>query len=107
MYGQCKKEFSGLIPGSTVLSYIDASSFRHDSCSSTSWTVPALAGIYTCALQCAEENGIELTPAKFWEYALKTGVQINDKHGDPAGKAIDAEALVKYISEQNPEKAKN
>lgn len=73
------------------------SQYRHDSKGSTSWTAPAIAGIYTCALQCANENGIELTPKLFWEYALKTGVPVNDAEGNFAGKAIDCEALCKYI----------
>lgn len=81
----------------TVASSKDPNKFRHDSKSSTSWTVPALAGIYTCALQCANEIGIELTPSKFWEYASQTGKPINFPDGRPAGKVIDAEALVKYI----------
>ena len=81
----------------TVASARNNKSFRHDSQQSTSWTVPTIAGIYTCALQCADENGIKLTPAKFWEYALKTGQEIYDANGDYAGKAVDGEALVDYI----------
>ncbi len=81
----------------TVASAINPTKYRHDSSSSTSWAVPALAGIYTCAMQCAQENGIELTPKLFWEYALKTGVPVNDEQGNFAGKAIDCEALCKYI----------
>lgn len=81
----------------TVASAMSNSQYRHDSKGSTSWTAPAIAGIYTCALQCANENGIELTPKLFWEYALKTGVPVNDAEGNFAGKAIDCEALCKYI----------
>jgi subtilisin family serine protease len=81
----------------TVASAKDPNSFRHDSQFSTSWSIPSLAGIYACALQCAEENNIELTPKDFWQYALDTGVEMHDKDGKFVGKAIDAEALVKYI----------
>ena len=77
----------------TVASATNPNSFRHDSKGSTSWSVPTLAGIYTCALQCAEENGIELTPKLFWDYAYKTGKEMYDK-GKMVGKAIDAEALI-------------
>lgn len=83
----------------TVTSAKSPNKFRHDSQHSTSWTVPALAGIYTCALQCAEENGVELTPAKFWQWGLETGVSVNYESGELAGKAIDAEALCKKIIE--------
>lgn len=92
----------------TVASAIDPSRFRHDSHYSTSWTIPMIAGIYTCALQCAEENGVTLTPAKFWDYALETGQDVFYKDGSLAGKAVDAEALMHYIenhgSQQNTAK---
>ena len=77
----------------TVASATNPNSFRHDSQGSTSWSVPTLAGVYTCALQCAEENGIELTPKLFWDYAYKTGIEMYD-NGKMVGKAIDAEALI-------------
>ena len=85
----------------TVASAMNPSQYRHDSKGSTSWTVPALAGIYTCALQCGDENGVKLTPKLFWDYALKTGVPVNDAEGNFAGKAIDCEALCKYIENIN------
>ena len=73
--------------------------YRHDSTSSTSWTVPALAGFYTCALQCANENGIELTPAKFYELAKETGQPIFNENNEETGRAIDAKALCEKIIE--------
>lgn len=91
----------------TVASARDKSRFRHDSQASTSWTVPTVAGIYTCALQCADENGVKLTPAKFWEYALKTGMDVFDENGIYAGKAVDAEALVHYIEDLGKENQSN
>ena len=82
----------------TVASARDENQYRHDSVSSTSWTVPALAGFYTCALQCAKENGVELTPEKFYTLALETGVEIRE-NGESCGKAINAKALCEKIIE--------
>jgi hypothetical protein len=69
----------------TVASATNPSRYRHDSQGSTSWSVPTLAGIYTCALQCADENGIELTPKLFWDYAYRTGKEMYD-NGEMVGK---------------------
>ena len=88
----------------TVASAISSDKYRHDSQSSTSWAAPALAGIYTCALQCAKENDVELTPQKFWQWALETGVPVNYENGEFGGKAIDTEALCKYIEQQGQNK---
>ena len=82
----------------TVASATNPSSFRHDSKGSTSWSVPTLAGIYTCALQCADENNINLTPKMFWDYAYKTGRDVSD-NGEFVGKAIDAGALINAMLE--------
>ena len=60
--------------------------------------MPTLAGIYTCALQCADENGIELTPKLFWDYAYRTGKEMYD-NDEIVGKAVDAEALINAIIE--------
>lgn len=105
MYGNSNPENTLYVVSGdrTVASAKNPDKFRHDSQLSTSWTTPALAGIYTCALQCAEENGIELTPAKFWQWALESGVPVNDSSGATAGKAIDAEALCKKIIEMGRE----
>ncbi len=81
----------------TVASCLGNEKYRHDSAASTSWAVPALAGVYACALQCAVENNVELTPALFWQYALETGVEIKDDSGRLMGKAINAEALCLHI----------
>lgn len=89
----------------TVASATNPSRYRHDSQGSTSWSVPALAGIYTCALQCADENGIELTPKLFWDYAYKTGKEIYD-NGEMVGKAVDAEALINAMLEDTQVKRK-
>ncbi len=90
-----------LIPAGdrTVASARGENEYRHDSKYSTSWTVPALAGFYTCALQCATENGIELTPAKFYELAKETGQPIFNENNDETGRAIDAKALCEKIIE--------
>lgn len=88
----------------TVASATNPDSFRHDSKGSTSWSVPVLAGVYTCALQCADENNIKLTPKIFWEYAYKTGRNMYE-NGEVVGRAIDAEALVNAILEDT--KVKN
>lgn len=89
-----------LIPAGdrTVASARDINQYRHDSQSSTSWTVPALSGFYACALQCANENGVELTPEKFYILALETGVEIKN-NGESRGKAINAQALCERIIE--------
>ena len=50
-------------------------------------------------MQCAEENGVKLTPAKFKEWAIETGVAIKDKNGNLGGYAINAEALCNKIIE--------
>lgn len=89
----------------TVASATNPNSFRHDSQESTSWGVPTLAGIYTCALQCAEKNGIELTPKLFWDYAYKTGKEIYE-NGEMVGKAVDAEALINAILQDTQIKRK-
>lgn len=90
-----------LIPAGdrTVASARGENEYRHDSQCSTSWTVPALAGFYTCALQCANENGIELTPAKFYELAKETGQPIFNENNEETGRAIDAKALCEKIIE--------
>lgn len=89
-----------LIPAGnrTVASAKDINQYRHDSQSSTSWTVPALSGFYACALQCANENGVELTPEKFYILALETGVEIKN-NDESCGKAINAQALCEKIIE--------
>ena len=89
----------------TVASALNANSYRHDSKGSTSWGVPALAGIYTCALQCADENGIELTPQLFWDYAYRTGKEMYN-NGEMVGKAVDAEALINAMIEDTHIKRK-
>lgn len=88
----------------TVASAYGEGKYRHDSGFSTSWTVPALAGVYACALQCANENNVELTPALFWQYALKAGVEIKDDSGNLVGKAINAEALCLHIENLGKQK---
>ncbi len=89
-----------LIPAGdrTVASARDVNQYRHDSQGSTSWTVPALSGFYACALQCAKENGVELTPEKFYTLALETGVEIKNNN-EHCGKAINAQALCEKIIE--------
>ncbi len=89
-----------LIPAGdrTVASARDVNQYRHDSIGSTSWTTPALSGFYACALQCAKENGVELTPEKFYTLALETGVEIKN-NGESCGKAINAQALCEKIIE--------
>ena len=90
-----------LIPAGdrTVASARGENEYRHDSKASTSWTVPALAGFYTCALQCAKENGIDLTPEQFYELAQETGHPIVDENNNEMGNAIDAKALCEKIIE--------
>ena len=102
--GEADESLCILAGDRTVASAISPNKYRHDSQDSTSWTVPALAGIYTCALQCAKENDVELTPQKFWQWALETGVPVNYENGENGGKAIDTEALCKYIENQGQNK---
>ena len=100
-YGGINPNETILVPSGdrTVASAMGENKYRHDSKSSTSWSVPALAGVYASLLQCAEENGVKLTPAKFKEWALETGVAIKDKDGNLGGYAINAEALCNKIIE--------
>lgn len=90
-----------LIPAGdrTVASARGENEYRHDSQCSTSWTVPALAGFYTCALQCAKENGVDLTPEQFYKLAKETGQLIVDENNNEMGSAIDAKALCEKIIE--------
>ena len=90
-----------LIPAGdrTVASARGENEYRHDSQCSTSWTVPALAGFYTCALQCAKENGVDLTPEQFYKLAKETGQPIVDENNNEMGSAIDAKALCEKIIE--------
>lgn len=90
----------------TVASCLGNEKYRHDSAASTSWSTPALAGIYASVLQCAVKNNVELSPAIFWQYALETGVEIKDDSGRLMGKAINAEALCLYIENLGKIKAK-
>ncbi len=80
----------------TIASATNDQKYRHDSYGSTSWTIPSLAGIYTCALQCADEHNVKLTPQMFWDYAYKTGKDMYENE-NLVGRAIDAEALVNEI----------
>ena len=98
MYGYPDSTLLVLAGDKTVASAKNPNNFRHDSKGSTSWSRPVLAGIYTCALQCADENNIKLTPKMFWEYAYKTGQDMYE-NGEVVGRAIDAEALINAMLE--------
>lgn len=104
-YGAINPEKTLFVPAGdrTVASAMGENKYRHDSKASTSWSVPALAGIYASTLQCAKEHNITLTPEKFRDWALETGVPINNRSGDFAGYAIDAEALCKKIIDKGAE----
>lgn len=98
MYGYPNSTLFVVAGDKTVASAANPNSLRHDSKGSTSWSRPVLAGIYACALQCADEHNIQLTPKIFWDYAYKTGQDMYE-NGEFVGKAIDAEALINAMLE--------
>ena len=98
MYGYPNSTLFVVAGDKTVASASNPNSLRHDSKGSTSWSRPVFAGIYACALQCADEHNIQLTPKIFWDYAYKTGQDVYE-NGEFVGKAIDAEALINAMLE--------
>lgn len=79
----------------TVATATNNKSFRHDSASSTSWTLPYIAGVYACAKQVNPK----ITKEEFWDKAQKTGVPTFDENNTRIGTIIDASALMKCLSE--------
>ena len=81
----------------TVADYTDGSSYRYEgNDGGMSWSTPWLAGMYVLAKQ-ADPN---ITPEKFWEYALETSDECrNNDTGVYVGRIINPQALIHKIQE--------
>lgn len=85
----------------TVADFKDKESFRYEgNDGGMSWSTPWLAGIYVLAKQ-ADPN---ITPEKFWEYALSTSNECrNNDSGNYVGRIINPQELINKIQEQKAE----
>ena len=81
----------------TVADFTDGTSYRYEgNDGGMSWSTPWLAGMYVLAKQAAPD----ITPEKFWEYALETSDECkNNDTGQYVGRIINPQALIKKIQE--------
>ncbi len=81
----------------TVADYMDGTSYRYEgNDGGMSWSTPWLAGMYVLAKQADPD----ITPEKFWEYALETSDECkNNDSGQYVGRIINPQALIEKIRE--------
>ncbi len=83
----------------TTASPTDAEQYVHYADGGWSWSVPYLAGLYALACQARDD----VTPALFWETALRTGRTVPVTHGAEAlalGSIVDPAALLDALQKQ-------
>ena len=81
----------------TVADFEDDTSYRYDgNDGGMSWSTPWLAGMYVLAKQV----DADITPEKFWKYALETSDECrNNDSGVYVGRIINPQDLIKKIQE--------
>lgn len=79
----------------TVADFTDGTSYRYEgNDGGMSWSTPWLSGVYVLAKQADPD----ITPEKFWEYALETSDECrNNDSGNYVGRIINPQELINRI----------